>query len=96
MSTLEKDPTNNENQVDNESQVDDMSNIRVIINVNEKYTANLQPFSVEQAARLPDYKLWDYEILLILESKPPFGPVYKTTWEEEVTLYKYIKNNLPM
>ena len=44
---------------------------------------------------MPDHKPWDHEIPLIPGSKPPFGPIYKTTWEEEVALSKYIEDNLP-
>ena len=52
--------------------------------------------SSQQAARLPEYKPFDHEIPL---QDPhvmiPTGAVYKTTWEEDKTLQKYLDENLP-
>ena len=53
-------------------------------------------FSSQQAARLHQHKPSYHEIpLQDSETKIPTGAVYKTTWEEDEALQKYLDENLP-
>ena len=70
--------------------------ILLIIDASERYSRYAQWFSAEQAARLPEYKSWDHQIPLRDRNvKIPAGAIYKTTWEEEEALRKYLQENIP-
>ena len=70
--------------------------ILLIIDASERYSRYAQCFSAEQAARLPEHKTWDHEIpFKDQNAKAPMGPIYKTTWEEDEALQKYLDENLP-
>ena len=69
----------------------------VIINDDsERYSRYATCFSSQQAARLPEHKRCYQEILLRdPHAKIPSGVVYKTKWEEDEALQKYLDENLP-
>ena len=70
--------------------------IVLIIDTSERYSRYATFFSSQHAARLPEHKPWDYEIpLQDPHAKIPTGAVYKTTWEEDEALQKYLDDNLP-
>ena len=70
--------------------------VLLILDVRERYNHYAQVFSVEQAARLPEHKPWDHQIPLIdPHVKIPTGAIYKTTWEEDEALQKYLKSEVP-
>jgi hypothetical protein len=70
--------------------------IVLIIDASERYSRYAQCFSAEQAARLPEHKPWDHEIpLQDPKAKIPTGAIYKTTWEEDEALQRYLDENLP-
>jgi len=53
--------------------------VLLILDVHERYNRYAQVFSAEQAARLPEHKLWDHQIPLIdPHVKIPTGAIYKT------------------
>ena len=58
--------------------------IVLIIDASERYSRYATCFASQQAARLPENKLWDHVIpLQDPHAKIPTGAVYKTTWEED-------------
>ena len=70
--------------------------IVLIIDDSERYSGYATCFSSQQAARLPEPKPWDHEIpLQDPHAKIPIGAVYKTSWEEDAELQKYLHVNLP-
>ena len=70
--------------------------ILMMIDATERYHKYATVFSSEQASRLPERKSWDHEIRLRdPNSKIPSGAIYKTTWEEDLALQKYLEENLP-
>ena len=70
--------------------------IVLIIDASERYSRYATCFSSQQGARLPEHKSWDHEIPLPdPQAKIPTGAVYKTTWEEDEALQKYLDENLP-
>ena len=67
-----------------------------IICATTRYSRYATCFSSQQAARLPEHKPWAREIhLQDPYAKIPTGAVYKTTWEEDEALQKYLDENLP-
>jgi len=80
--------------INNEPMVD--RDVLLILDVRERYSRYAQVFSGEQAARLPEHKPWDHQILLIDSNvKIPTGAIYKTTWEEDEVLQNYLKTEVP-
>ena len=70
--------------------------ILLIVDASERYCRYAQCFSAEQAARLPELKCCDHQIALQdLNAKIPTGAIYKTTWEEDEGLPKYLQENIP-
>ena len=70
--------------------------ILLIIDASEQYSRYAECFSAEQAARLPEHKSLDHQITLqVLNVKKPTGAIYKTTWEEDEALQKYLHENIP-
>ena len=70
--------------------------IVLIIHDRERYSGYATSFSSQQAARLPEHKPGDHEIhVQDPHVKIPTGAVYKTTWEEDEALQKYLDENLP-
>ena len=70
--------------------------ILLIIDASEQYSHYAKCFSAEQAAKLPEHKSWDYQIPLQDPNvKIPTGAIYKTTWEEDKALRKYLQENIP-
>ena len=70
--------------------------IMLIINTSERYFRYAECFSAEQAARLPEYKSWDHQIPLEDPNvKVRTGSIYKTNWEEDEALRKYLQENIP-
>ena len=66
------------------------------MDASERYTHYATCFSSQQVARLPEHKPWDHEIpLQDPQAKIPTGAVYKTTWEQDKALQKYLDKNLP-
>ena len=66
--------------------------ILLIIDASERYSRYAQYFSAEQAARLPEDRSWDHQIpLQDSNAKIPTGAIYKTTWEEDEALRKYLQ-----
>ena len=69
--------------------------ILLIIDASERYSRYAQCFSTEQAARLPEHKSWDHQIpLQDPNAKIPTGAIYKTTWEGDEGLRKYLQENI--
>ena len=70
--------------------------ILLIIDISKRYSRYTECFSAEQAARLPEHKSWDHQIpLQDPNAKIPTGAIYKTTWEEDEALCKYLQENIP-
>ena len=58
--------------------------ILLIMDTPEQYSCNVQCFSAEQAARLPESKSCNHQIpLQDLNAKIPIEAIYKMTWEED-------------
>ena len=71
--------------------------ILLIIDARERYLCCTKCFSAEQVARLPEYKSRDHLIpLQDTNAKIPTGAIYKTTWEEEEGLRKFLSKNIPI
>ena len=71
------------------------SEILLFINASERYSCYAECFSAEQAARLPAHKSWNHQIPLYdLNAEIPAGAIYKTTWEEDQALRKYLQENI--
>ena len=71
--------------------------IVLIMDPSERYSRYTTCFSSQQAARLPEHKPWDHEIpLQDPHTKIATGAVYKSTWEEDEELQKYLDKNLPI
>ena len=69
--------------------------IMLIIDASERYSCYATSISSQQAARLPEDTHWDHEIpLQDQQAKIQIGAVYKTTWEEDEALQKYLDKNL--
>ena len=69
--------------------------ILLIIDASERYSRYAQCFSAEQVARLPEHKSWDHKIpLQDPNAKILTGAIYKTTWEEDKALRKYLQENI--
>ena len=67
----------------------------LIKDASEGYSRYTTCFSSQQAARLPEHEAWDDEIpLQDPHAKIPTGAVYKTTWEEDEALLKYLNKHL--
>ena len=67
----------------------------LIIDARERYSRCATYFSCLQAPRLPVHKLWDQNIpLRDPHARIRTGAVYKTTWEEDEELHKYLDKNL--
>ena len=67
-----------------------------IIDASERYSRYATCFSSQQAARLPEHKPWDHQNpLQDPHGKLLPGVVYKTTWEKDEALQKYLDENLP-
>ena len=68
MSTIDKTHVNDAtfDLADDLNMADNSIHILLIINVKNKYATYVEVFFTEQALRLPDYKLWDHKIPLIL------------------------------
>ena len=67
----------------------------LIIDTSEQYSHYAECFSAQQAARLPKHKSCDHQIPLQDPSvKIPTGAIYKTTWEEDEALCKYLQENI--
>ena len=67
----------------------------LIIDASKRYSRYAEFFSAEQAARLLEHKSLDYLIALQDQnSKIPTGAIYKTTWEEDKGLRKYLKEKI--
>ena len=72
------------------------SEITLIIDASERCSRYATCFESQQAARLPKHKPCDHDIhLQDPQAKIPTGAVYKTTWEEDEGLQKYLDENLP-
>jgi len=70
--------------------------VLLILDASERYSRYTQVFSAEQAAKLPEHKFWDHEIpLQDPNTKIPRGAIYKTIWEEDEALQRYLKKELP-
>ena len=70
--------------------------IRLIIDASERYSRYATCFSSQQAARLPEHKPCDDQMLLQdPHARISTGAVYKTTWEKDEALQKYVDENLP-
>ena len=70
--------------------------ILLITDASERYSRDAQCFSAEQAARLPEHKSWDHQIpLQDPKTKMHTGSIYKTTWENDEGLRKYLQENIP-
>ena len=70
--------------------------IVLIIDASERYSRYATCFSSQQAARLPEHKPWDHQNpLQDPHGKLLPGVVYKTTWEKDEALQKYLDENLP-
>ena len=66
-----------------------------IIDTRKQYSRYTQCFSAEQAARLPKHQSWDHQIPLPARNVMiPTGAIYKTTWEEDKGLRKYMQENI--
>ena len=66
-----------------------------IMDASEQYSRYTQCFSAKQAAKLPEHKSWDHQISLQdPNAKIPTGAIYKTTWEEDEALRKYLQENI--
>ena len=62
----------------------------------ERYSRYAQCFSAEQAARLAEHKSWYHQIpVQDANIKIPTGAIYKTAWEEDEALRKYLEENIP-
>ena len=69
--------------------------ILLIIDASERYSRYAQCFAAEKAARLPEHKSWDHQIPLQDPNvKILTGAIYKTTWEEDKALRKYLQENI--
>ena len=70
--------------------------ILLIIDASEQYSRYAKCFSAQQAARLPKQKSWNDQIpLQDPNAKIPTGAIYKTRWEEDEALRKYLQENIP-
>ena len=70
--------------------------IWLINNASERYSCYAQCYAIEQAARLPEHKSWDHQFPLQDPSaKITTEAIYKTTWEEDEALRKYLQENIP-
>ena len=70
--------------------------ILLIIDTSEGYSRYAECFSTEQVARLTTHKSWDHQIpLQDPNAKIPTAAIYKTTWEEDDALQKYLEENVP-
>ena len=66
------------------------------IDASERYSRYAEWFSARQAARLPEHKSWNHQIpLQDPKAKIPTVAIYKTTWEEDKALRKYLQENIP-
>ena len=69
--------------------------IVLIIDASERYFRYATCVSSQQAARLCKHKPWDHEIpLQDPRAKIPTGAAYKTTWNKDEALQKYLDENL--
>ena len=69
--------------------------IVLIIDASERYSRYATCFSSQQAARLPEHKPCDDQMLLQdPHARISTGAVYKTTWEKDEALQKYLGENL--
>ena len=69
--------------------------ILLIIDKSERYFRCAQCFSAKQAARLPEHTSWDHQIPLQgPNAKIRTGAIYKTTWEGDNALRKYLQDNI--
>ena len=72
------------------------SEILLIIDASEQYSRSTQCFSAKQVAGLPEYKSWDHQIpLLDPNARILMQAIYKTIWEEDKDLHKYLDKNIP-
>ena len=79
--------------MDKETQED--GKILLIIDKSEWYSRYAQCFSAGQAARLPEHRSWDHQIpLQDPNATIPAGAIYKTTWEEDEAIRKYLHENI--
>ena len=63
----------------------------LIIDIREQYSCYTECFAPEQGAKCPEHKSWDYQIpLQDLKVKISTVAIYKTTWEEDEALWKYL------
>ena len=70
--------------------------IELIIDASELYSHYTTCISSQEAARLPVQKLSDHEIPLQgSQAKMSTVAVYRTSWEVDEALQKYLDENLP-
>ena len=70
--------------------------ILLIIDASEWYSWYTECFSAEQVARLPEHNSCNHQISLQdPNAKLPIGAIFKTTWEEDDTLWKYLQEDIP-
>ena len=70
--------------------------ILLIIDASEQYYRYTQSLSAKQAARHPEHKSCDHQIPLQDPNvNIPTGAIYKTTWEKDEGLCKYLQENIP-
>ena len=70
--------------------------ILLIIDTSKRYSRYAKCFYAKQAARLPEHKSCHQQIpLQNRNAKIPTGGIYKTTWEEDDALQKYLQENIP-
>ena len=70
--------------------------IVLIIDASKRYSPYPTSFQSEQVERLPEHTLWDNEVpLLNPQATILTAAVYKTTWQEDVVLWKYLDKHLP-
>lgn len=69
----------------------------MVMDITSRYADYAKVWSSEQANRLPPHSTFDHDITFKdPNTKPPNGPIYKMTWEEEEALRAYIQEHEPV
>lgn len=69
----------------------------MIMDAATQYAKYAEVWSSALANHLPPHSEFDHDITFKdPNAKPPNGPIYKTTWEEEEALRAYIQEHKPM
>ena len=69
--------------------------ILLIIDRSEQYSYYAKYIFVLLVGRVSKHKCWDYQILYQDPNREiPTGAIYKTTWEQDETLRKYVQINI--